>query len=132
MRRILRKEEGEHFSEYPLSHGVETETLVFVAGMAFDYDTKSRLKEAETVEQETKICLDEIGQLLAQAGCTFKDVVKSNVYLAEREYYDAMNRAYRPYWEPGDYPLRCTFYVGIGGDCRVEIDMIAVKPSLGT
>lgn len=55
-------------------------------------------------------------------------MVKTTVYLADRSYYPAMNEAYREFWQEGDYPARCTFYVGIGGECRVEIDVVAVKP----
>jgi 2-iminobutanoate/2-iminopropanoate deaminase len=42
-----------------------------------------------------------------------------------------MNSVYRTYWEPGKYPTRATVYVGIGSDCRVEIDAVAVKPTGG-
>jgi 2-iminobutanoate/2-iminopropanoate deaminase len=51
------------------------------------------------------------------------------VYLSDRSYYDDMNTIYKQYWEPGDFPTRATVYVGIGSECRVEIDVVAVKGS---
>jgi 2-iminobutanoate/2-iminopropanoate deaminase len=128
MRRIIRVAEGPQYDEtYPLSQGVETDTLVFANGMAFDNDTRTRIAAAVTIADETRIVLDALAAILADAGCSLADVVKTTVYLSEREHYDEMNSVYRQYWSPGDYPTRATVYVGIGSQCRVEIDVIAAK-----
>lgn len=128
MRRIIRVPEGPQYDDsYPLSQGVETDTMVFANGMAFDNDTRTRMAEAVTIADETRIVLDALGAILADAGCTIADVVKTTVYLSEREYYDEMNSVYSQYWAPGEFPTRATVYVGIGSQCRVEIDVVAVK-----
>lgn len=128
MRRIIRVPEGPQYdNSYPLSQGVETETMVFANGMAFDNDTRTRLAEAVTIADETRIVLDALQAILADAGSSLADVVKTTVYLSEREYYDEMNSVYREYWKPGEFPTRATVYVGIGSQCRVEIDVVAVK-----
>jgi 2-iminobutanoate/2-iminopropanoate deaminase len=41
-----------------------------------------------------------------------------------------MNREYRKHWREGDEPVRCSLFVGLGADCRVEIDAVAVKPRM--
>lgn len=132
MRRILSSSKAPSFSSFPLSQGVETEQFVFTAGMAFDEKKMQRLAEAVTVSDETRICLESIDAVLAEAGCSLKDVVKTTVYLADRSYFAEMNEVYKTYWKPNEYPLRCSLYVGIGADCRVEIDVIAVKPKAAT
>jgi 2-iminobutanoate/2-iminopropanoate deaminase len=132
VRRIIRVAEGPQYDDsYPLSQGVETETMVFANGMAFDNDTRTRMAQAVTIEDETRLVLDALQAILADAGCSLADVVKATVYLSEREYYDDMNAVYREYWAPGQFPTRATVYVGIGSQCRVEIDVIAVKTAPG-
>lgn len=132
MRRIIRVAEGPQYDDsYPLSQGVETETMVFANGMAFDNETRTRMTGAVTIQDETRIVLDALQAILADAGCSLADVVKTTVYLSEREYYDDMNVVYRQYWAPGDFPTRATVYVGIGSQCRVEIDVVAVKGAAG-
>lgn len=128
MRRVIRVPEGPQYDDsYPLSQGIETETLVFANGMAFDNDTRTRMAEAATIVDETRIVLDALTAILADAGCSLADVVKTTVYLSERAYYDDMNSVYRQYWQAGEFPTRATVYVGIGSECRVEIDVVAVK-----
>lgn len=130
MRRIIRVAEGPQYDDsYPLSQGVETETMVFANGMAFDNATRTRMAEAVTIADETRIVLDALEAILKDAGASLADVVKTTVYLSERSFYDDMNSVYRNYWQPGEFPSRATVYVGIGSECRVEIDVVAVKPS---
>lgn len=128
MRRILRSPKAPQYDDsYPLSPGVETETLVFANGMAFDIETRTRMAEAESIADETRIVLDSLEAVLSEAGCSLADVVKTTIYLSERSFYDEMNSVYRQYWPSGEYPTRATIYVGIGSECRVEIDAVAVK-----
>jgi 2-iminobutanoate/2-iminopropanoate deaminase len=128
MRRIIRVAEGPQYDDsYPLSQGVETETLVFANGMAFDNDTRTRMAEAVTIADETRIVLDSLQAVLRAGGASLADVVKTTVYLSDRSAYDEMNSVYTQYWQPGQFPTRATVYVGIGSECRVEIDVVAVK-----
>lgn len=128
MRRVLRTENAPTFDRSPLSQGVETDQLVFVVGMAVDEASDTRIKEAVTVEDETRIALEAIRTVLGEAGCSLEDVVKTTVYVSDPSHYDAMNRVYREFWAEGQEPVRCSLFVGIGADCRVEIDAVAVKP----
>ena len=133
MRRIIRVPQGPQYDDsYPLSQGVETETMVFANGMAFDNETRTRMVEAESIADETRLVLDALTAILADAGCGIADIVKTTVYLSDTSYYDEMNSVYRTYWEPGQFPTRATVYVGIGSQCRVEIDVVAVKPTGAT
>jgi 2-iminobutanoate/2-iminopropanoate deaminase len=130
VRRIIRVPQGPQYDDsYPLSQGVETETMVFANGMAFDNDSRTRMAGAVTIADETRLVFDALAAVLADAGASLADVVKTTVYLSDRAFYDEMNSVYRTHWAPGEYPTRATVYVGIGSECRVEIDVIAVKPS---
>ena len=77
---------------------------------------------------ETTQTLRNIEAILAEAGCTMRDVVKVSVYVAEMADFPAMNEAYAPFF--GDEPpARIT----VGGaqlalGARVEIECVAKLP----
>ncbi len=127
MRRVLVSDKAPSFSGSPLSPGIETEQFVFAVGMAVDERTGTKMEAAESVEDETRICLDALDAVLREAGSSLRDVVKTTVYLAAPEHYEPMNAVYREYWDAGEEPVRCSVFVGLGAECRVEIDAVAVK-----
>ncbi len=116
------------YPKYGLNPGVATNGYVFAGGMALDLYKLERLPEADTIAAETKLCLKEIEGILEAAGCTLRDVVKTTCYLSDDAYRAEFWQAYTEVFAPGPYPARCTFVVGIAGDCRVEIEAIAVRP----
>lgn len=116
------------YPQYGLNPGVATNGYVFAGGMALDLHTLKRLPEADTIANETKLCLQEIEEILHAAGCTLRDVVKTTCYLSDDSYRAEFWKAYTEVFAPGPYPARCTFVVGIAAGCRVEIDAIAVRP----
>lgn len=115
------------FTKFGLSLGAATEELVFAAGMAADTENGGRLPGTDSVGDETRVCLRMIDAVLREAGCTLADVVKTTCYLSDQSYRQEFMAAYREFFEDGRWPARCTFVVGIGGTCRVEIDAIAVR-----
>lgn len=68
-----------------------------------------------------------LGYILQEAGYSFKDVVKTTVYLADIADFAALNEVYALYFsEP--YPARVAFQAAaLPKNARVEIDVIAVK-----
>lgn len=118
--------ESELGDKYGLSSGVIVGDYVFVAGMALDENIK-RSAEAKTIGDEVRICLGQIEDGLAKAGCTLRDVVKTTCWLSDESYRAEFIEAYREVFAPGPYPARITLVAGIAGDCRVEIDAIAMK-----
>jgi 2-iminobutanoate/2-iminopropanoate deaminase len=104
--------------------------LVFADASALDPDTYRRVPEARSIADETRICLRELERTLAEAGCTLKDLLKVNCYLTEDEYrtefwatYDEIFASVR------SQAVRLTQVAGIAGDCRVELDAVAVRPA---
>lgn len=114
--------------KYGLSAGAVAGDVVFAATMALDFDKLERKQEAETIADETRICLEELESVLARAGCTLRDVVKTTCYLSDESYRMEFVGAYQQVFDPGPYPARTTLTVGIAGDCRVEIDAVAIRP----
>ena len=116
------------YEKYGLNPGAVANGFVFAGGMALDLNTLKRLPEAVTIADETRLALKEIEDVIAAAGCSLRDIVKVTCYLSDDSYRREFWEAYTEVMGPGPYPARCTFVVGIAGDCRVEIDAIAVVP----
>ena len=58
------------FSPQGLSSGTATDVFVYAAGLAIDPETMARRKEAESIADETRICLENVSRILADAGLT--------------------------------------------------------------
>jgi 2-iminobutanoate/2-iminopropanoate deaminase len=77
-----------------------------------------------TIEEEVRLTMTHIGTLLAEAGCTFDDVVKCTVHLADIRDFDRYDKVYASFF-PGVRPARTTVQSVLGGGIKVEIDCVA-------
>ena len=80
-----------------------------------------------SVEDQTRACIEAIGETLAEAGCSLDDVVKSMVWLRSREDFPGFNEIYGQYFPEGP-PARSALVSDFLIDIRVEIECIAYKP----
>ncbi|MFZ9686161.1 MAG: RidA family protein [Gemmobacter sp.] len=76
---------------------------------------------------ETRAVIDNIRAALALAGCGLEDVVKTTVWLRDRDDFAAFNAAYAEAF-PTDPPARSTAESRLMIDIAVEIEAIAFKP----
>ena len=65
--------------------------------------------------------------VLALAGCTMEDVVKTHVYVQDARDFGGFNAVYAGYF-PKDPPARTTAEARLMIDIKVEIEAIAYKP----
>ena len=79
------------------------------------------------IEDQTRACLDLIGDTLSSANCDYSDVVKSMVWLKNREDFPGFNTVYGEYFPEGP-PARSALISDFLVDVRVEIECIAYKP----
>ena len=109
----------------PYSQAIETNGLVFVSGQLPIDPATGELKEG--IEEQTKQSLTCISDILAEAGLTMKDVVKTTVLLQHMSDFGAMNVVYATFFE-GAYPARVCFEVAaLPKGALVEIEAIAAK-----
>ena len=110
----------------PYSQAVIAGDLVFTAGQ-IALDPASMEMVCDDVAAQSERVLQNLGAVLAEAGCTFSDVVKTTVYLADMADFPIMNEAYAKHF--GDHrPARAAVQVAAlpkGG--LVEIDAVAVR-----
>ena len=108
----------------PYSAAVVAEgKFVFVAGQV-------ALRDGQyvpgTVEEETRLTLENVGAILEAAGSGFEHVVRCGVWLTDVSQFAAMNSVYVTFF-PDSKPARAT----VGADLitgQVEIDCIALVP----
>lgn len=81
----------------------------------------------ETIDEQTRLTLENCRTQLAAAGLTFDDVFKATVYMTDLKNWGAFNKVYAEYLsEP--YPARTAIETGLLPGMLVEIEMWAVKP----
>ena len=79
------------------------------------------------MEEQTRIVLDEIKSTLTEAGCELQDVVKSMVWLKNRDDFPGFNAVYGEYF-PHDPPARSAIVSDFLVDILVEVEVVAYKP----
>ncbi len=108
----------------PYSHAIRTGTLLYCSGQT-PLDPASMKVEALDIEGQTKRVLDNLKLVLAEAGLTLANVVKTNVFLADMELFQKMNAVYATYFVEHK-PARSTVAVkGLPFNALVEIECIA-------
>jgi 2-iminobutanoate/2-iminopropanoate deaminase len=109
----------------PFSPGILADGTLYVAGQTGS-DLKTGVIPAK-FEDEVRLCLDNIGLVLKEAGMTFQDAVAVQVYLTDMELFPQMNAVYTSYFnEPR--PARTTVGVAkLVGTAKIEITVTAHK-----
>ena len=108
----------------PYSQAVRAGQLLFLSGqVALDPKTGQMVEGG--IAEQTRRVFENLAAVLAAAGRSFADVVRTTVFLADMNDFVAMNEIYGQYFkEP--YPARATVQVArLPKDARVEIDLIA-------
>jgi 2-iminobutanoate/2-iminopropanoate deaminase len=81
-----------------------------------------------TIEEEVRLTLDNLGDVLRAGGCSFADVVRCTCHLTNIEDFDRFNVVYSEYFK-GVRPTRTTVQSVLGLGIKVEIDAIAKVPT---
>jgi len=109
----------------PRSLATKAGDFVFVSGQVARNEDGSIV--AGGVEAQARQTLRNVAHVLALAGCTFEDVVKTTVWLENARDFDEFNRVYGEFFctnKPSRSTLEAKNMVGT----KVEIEVIAYKP----
>ena len=109
----------------PYSQALDLGNLVFVSGqIPVNPDTGTM---PEDVRDQARQSLANLKAILAEAGLSMTDVVKTVVFLADLNDFAAVNEVYaQAFAEP--FPARsCVQVAGIPKGAKVEIECIAVR-----
>jgi 2-iminobutanoate/2-iminopropanoate deaminase len=109
----------------PYSQAVRAGTHVFCSGQ-IPIEPATGLIIDGDISVQTRQVLTNLSQVLAAAGASLDQVVKTTVYLADMDDFAAMNAVYGTFFS-SPAPARSTVQAArLPRDARVEIDVIAV------
>lgn len=81
----------------------------------------------ETIEEQTRQSLDNLGAILAEGGFSYDNVVKTTVLLDDIKDFAAMNGVYAEYFKSEKPARMCYEVAALPMGAKVEIDCIAAK-----
>jgi len=112
----------------PYSQAVIANGFLFTAGQIALDPVTMQIVEGDVVAQTERVFAN-LGAVLAAAGATWADVVKSTVFLTDMRDFPRMNEVYARV--VGDArPARSTVQVsGLPRGVLVEIDLVAALPA---
>jgi 2-iminobutanoate/2-iminopropanoate deaminase len=113
-------------SHVPLSPAVRCSNFVIVSGQV-PVDGSGNVVPGG-VSAETRQVMKNIESCLEMAGCTLADVVKTTVWLRDRDDFSEFNVAYAESF-PSDPPARSTAESRLMIDIAVEIEAVAYRPA---
>ncbi|MEE0434487.1 MAG: RidA family protein [Peptococcaceae bacterium] len=110
----------------PYSQGVAASgEMIFVSGQ-IPIDPATGAPVEGDIARQTTQCMDNIIAILAEAGATAENIVKTTIYLKDMDNFGTVNEAYGKYFK-GDAPARgCVEVARLPKDMQVEIEAIAV------
>ncbi len=110
----------------PYSQAIAGGGLVCTAGQVA-LDPKTGELVGKTIAEQTEQVMRNLTAVLAAAGTSLGQVVKTTVYLADMADFAAMNEVYAKHFG-GHKPARSTVQAaGLPKGARVEIDVIALQ-----
>ncbi len=110
----------------PYSQAIRVGNLVFLSGqLGIDPET-GVLKE--TIADQTRQALDNIGAILTAVGLNYSHVVKTTVFLKDLDDFGLVNEIYGNIFKDGAPARSCVEVSRLPKRALVEIECIAVYP----
>lgn len=109
----------------PYSQAVEVNGMVFVSGqLPINPETGDMPKG---INEQAMQSIANVKAILAEAGCTLDNVVKTTVFLSDMSFFSGMNEVYSMEFN-APFPARSAFAVKeLPKGAMVEIEVIAVR-----
>ena len=111
----------------PYNQSIKVNDTLFVSGQIPLVPNTMELISGN-IENETHQVMKNLESILKKGGMSFKNVVKSTIYLDDMKNFSKVNDVYGSYFEKGDEPARETVAVkSLPKGVRIEISMIAIN-----
>lgn len=106
----------------PYSQGVQIGNLVYTSGQL---GMTPAAEMPATIEEQTKLSLENVKAILAEAGTDMSKVIKTLVFIKDMNDFGAMNGVYQQFFTE-NFPARsCVEVARLPKDALVEIEVIA-------
>lgn len=107
----------------PYVQAIKSNGMVYCSGQLGINPVEGKL--ADGVENQAHFSMKNLGAILEAAGSSYKNIVKTTIFLADMNDFAVVNKIYESYFN-GDFPARSCFQVAklpLGG--LVEVECIA-------
>lgn len=110
----------------PYSQAVLNNNVLYTSGQ-IAINPKTGELVIDTIQNETKMVMENLKAVLNEAGMDFSNVVKSTIFISDMNDFSLINEVYGKFFTE-DFPARETVQVAcLPKNVNVEISMIAVK-----
>ncbi len=108
----------------PYSQAIIHENLLFVSGQ-IAFDPKKNGVISGTIEEETKLTMNNIRSILNEAGSSLENVLKVTVFLTDMKKFHKFNSVYKQFFLENPPARSCVEVASLPFDAKVEIEAIA-------
>ncbi|MFZ6111849.1 RidA family protein [Escherichia coli] len=108
----------------PYCHAMKSNGMLYVSGQ-LPVDPATSKFVSDDIEEQTKQCLKNIEAVLADAGCTKKQVVKTVAYLSDMNNFSKVNAIYAEFFGSHKPARVCIEVSRLPMDAKIEIELIA-------
>ncbi|OAB77938.1 Rid family detoxifying hydrolase [Cochleicola gelatinilyticus] len=109
----------------PYNQAVLHGTMLYTSGQ-IAIDPKNGKLFKGTIQDETQLVMENMKAVLAAAGMTFENVLKSSIFISNMKDFSKINEVYAKYFDEATAPARETVEVAnLPKFVNVEISMIA-------
>ena len=110
----------------PFSHAAVVGDWVYTSGMG-GLDPQTGQVVSDNVIEQTRQAILNTERILAAAGCTLQDVVKTVVYLTDMADYQRVNAIYDERFSPHKPARTCVAVSGLPVRERMKLDTVAIR-----
>ena len=111
----------------PYSQAIRAGSMLFLSGQIPIDPKTNQLMTTGTIEEQTKLVIENLRSVLEANGMTLADVVSTQVFMKDLNEFPRMNAVYGSYFKEKP-PARATVEVArLPRDVKIEIAAIAVK-----
>ena len=109
----------------PYSQAIEVGGMIYTSGV-IGVDPKTG-EAGVTIEEQTRQVFENLRGLLADAGSSLEQAVKTTVFIKNMDDFGKINDIYASYFT-GDFPARsCVEVARLPKDLLIEVEVIALK-----
>jgi len=107
----------------PYSPAVQAGSFLFVSGQLPALPSGKIL--AGSIEDQARLCMENIAGILRAAGGALRDLVKVTIYLADMGDFPAVNAVYATFFDRDPPARACVEVARLPKDARIEIEAVA-------
>lgn len=110
----------------PYSQAILSGETLYASGQ-IAIDPTTGLLAGSSIEEQTKQVMTNIGKLLEAAGFSFKDIVKTTIFITDMNSFGVVNKIYGEYFTENPPARSCVAVNALPKGALIEIEVIATK-----